>query len=335
MWQRVLLLGVCLLLYCTWFYRVPLTELDRALYGEVAREMAASHHYLIPHFDLAPFYEKPVLAYWLQVAALGIFGVHEIALRLPSALCAIALVLLLHAFLLRWLVRPGLSPPARACAKGVAFTGGLAAAVIPSIAIWARIATMDMVTTLFITGAILGLLHADLLSREAGEAAPRRTGGCYLLAALSAGLAFLSKGPVGIIIPGLIWLIFHLCQRDLRVEARRVPWAYAALLFLVVAAPWYLATVVYDGPRFVRTFFLHENLARFAVAAREGHGFSASLLGRMEGLCIYPLTALVILFPCSAFIIGELFSPSPATASCGATRSLRACAASPGCGSLR
>ncbi len=188
--QRVLLVCLCLVLYCTWWLQVPLTDLDEALYGEVAREMAASHHYLIPHYNFAPFYEKPVLSYWMQVAAMRVFGVNEVALRLPSALCALAMVLLLHAFLLRWLVRPGLSPPARARANGVVLLGGVAAASMPVIAMWARVATMDMVTTLFITGAILALLHADLLAQEAeGAAAPHLTG-IYLLGALSAGLAF-------------------------------------------------------------------------------------------------------------------------------------------------
>ncbi len=70
LWQRVVLLGICLLLYCTWWQRVPLTELDEALYGEVTREMAASHAYLIPHYDFAPFYEKPVLTYWLQLSSI-------------------------------------------------------------------------------------------------------------------------------------------------------------------------------------------------------------------------------------------------------------------------
>ncbi len=122
---------------------------------------------------------------------------------------------------------------------------------------------------------------------------------------------------MGIVVPGLIWVIFHLCQRDLRVALRRVPWGYAALLFLLVAVPWYLATVMYDGPQFVRTFFLNENLGRYAVATREGHGFNNLLLGRAAGLCLYPIIALVILFPCSAFLAGELFSP------CAGNRVLR------------
>ncbi len=121
---------------------------------------------------------------------------------------------------------------------------------------------------------------------------------------------------MGIVVPALIWVIFHLRQRDLRVAARRVPWIPAALLFLVVATPWYLATLVYDGPQFLRTFFLHENLARFAAAPREGHGFNASIFGHLETLCIYPLTALLILFPCSAFLAGDLCSPFAGNEDC-------------------
>jgi len=307
-WQRLFLVALCLLLAGIW-WSVPITELDEALYGEVAREMVVSHQYLIPHQNYQPFYEKPVLVYWMQAASFRMFGINAVALRLPSAVCSLLLVLLLHAFLLRWLAWPHSDPYAWARANACAFLGGVAAALLPAVALWARVATMDAPVTLFMTATILALLHADLLRRETESLSPPRATGWYLLAALTAGLAFLTKGPVGVVVPGLIWLVYHLRQGDVWAELRRVPWLAAVPLFLVVAIPWYLATLLVDGPQFLRTFFLNENLARFASVSREGHGFGVSLFGRLIGLVFYPLISVLLLFPCSPLLIREARMP--------------------------
>ncbi len=356
--QRVLLIVGCLLLFGCWWKSLPLTELDEAVYGEVGREMVESGNYLVPHFNYAPYYEKPPLAYWLEAGSLRLFGVNETALRLPSALCALALVLLLHAFLGYWLPRRAAaggahlspSPPVSAVApterrppeprvqyqpyisavapterrppdartqeqllaqaRGAAFLGGIAMAIMPMVAIWSRACTLDAVTTLFTTGALLAFLQADLVGKSAGDTEPSAAiRQWYRVGAFSAGLAFLAKGPIGLLLPGMIWLIYHLLERDVRAEWRRVPWLSALALFLLAAAPWYVLITRTDGPAFLQTFFLQENFGRYALIAREHHGFGASLVARLLNLPIFPLLSLILLFPCSAWLLRDLRVP--------------------------
>ena len=289
--QRILLILGCVVLFIVWFTRVPLTEIDEVRFSEATREMVASGDYLIPHFNGMPRYQKPILYYWLQSVSVRTLGVNEFAARLPSGLVALAMVLLLHAFLWRRLGDVG----AMAHARGVAFLGAGALATMPLVAIWARAATTDITLTCCMTVALLALLQAEL------DGAGHRW---YWLAAGGMGLAFLTKGPVGLVLPGAVWLVYHLRQRDLRVAARRVPWIAVALIFLAIAVPWYAATWIYDGPGFLTHFFLAENIGRY-TSIREGHGTAH----RWLGVLLYLPIAMISLFPYSPFLLRDLASP--------------------------
>ncbi|MHB9134074.1 MAG: ArnT family glycosyltransferase [Armatimonadota bacterium] len=307
--QRVILIVGCLLMYGLWLSWVPLSGVDELRYSEATREMVSSGEYIIPYFNFTQRYQKPILYYWVQAASVRLFGVNEVAARLPSALMALGLVLLVHGFLLRWL--PTRLPPddreGQARARGAAWLGAIALGTVPLCAIWARAAVTDMMLTLCIALSALALLHADLLRATGVE--PRQIRRWYLWAAVAAALAFLTKGPVGLVIPALVWLLYHLRQRDLRQVGGQTPWVSATALFLVVAAPWYAATYLVDGPGFLRQFFLSENVARFTTT-QEGHGADSYFVGLLTFLPV----AILALFPYSATLLRDLLLPFSAHA---------------------
>jgi len=306
--QRILLIVGCALLFGVWLAWAPLTEIDEARFTEASRQMLESNSprgYLIPQFNGEPRYQKPILYYWIQAGSMRLFGAREWAARLPSAIAGLLLVLLVHAFLLRWLApRDNLDGERAKAGRGAAFLGAAALAVMPLTAIWARAAVTDPLLTLFITAALLALLQADL------EAAlpipsPIRRRRWYLAAAACIALAFLTKGPVGVVLPSLIWVAYHLSRGTLRMAARNVPWAGGIALFLLIAAPWYVATYALDGPGFLRHFFMAENVGRF-TAVMEDHGSSNRLLR----LFYYLPVSLLLLFPVSAFLAHDLIAPA-------------------------
>ena len=300
-YQRLLLISICIILFCLWLTWIPLTEIDEVRFSEATREMVSSGHYLIPTFNHEVRYQKPILYYWIQAVSIRCFGVNEKAARFPSALAAILLVLLIHAFLLCWMPRTrGDDTEEKAAAHGAALLGALSVTTTPFIVIWARAATTDMTLTLFISATVLALAHADLLRRTATKPS-LDVRGWYLLAAVTAALACLTKGPVGIIIPLLIWLCYHLWQRSLLAECRRIPWLVMLGLFLLIAAPWYLVA----GPMFLKHFFFTENIERF-THIKEGHGTALPWLGFMT----YWGVALAMLFPISPFLLREAITPS-------------------------
>lgn len=302
--QRLLIVAACAVLFCVWLTWMPLTEIDEMRFSEATREMVTSHHYIIPTFNSEPRYQKPILYYWIQSASIRLFGTHEAAARFPSAVIAILLILLVHAFLLRWLPARAAKddPVAQASARGAALLGAFALATMPLLAIWARGATTDVTLTFFTSAAILAMMQAEL-TRVQTPAAPQRARRWYLLAAIALALAFLTKGPVGVIIPGLTWLGYHAYQRNLIAELRRVPWPAVVGLFVLVAAPWYIATYYVDGPAFLKHFFMTENLQRY-TSVMEGHGTD----NRLQGLLLYLPMALVLAFPFSIFLLHEGFS---------------------------
>jgi 4-amino-4-deoxy-L-arabinose transferase-like glycosyltransferase len=304
--QRIVLLLLCMALFAVW-QAMPLSDIDETRYAVSSRHMLQTGNFLMPEFNGQPRYAKPVLFYWVQSTCMRIFGgsitTSEFGARLPSAIFGILLVLLVHAFLLRWLtIGAGDDEEARARARGAAFVGGLAVATVPLVAFWSLMGGTDLLLSFFITGAILSLAHADLARRHAKPERAQRMGrGMYIVAAICAGLAFLTKGPIGLAIPGLVWLAYHLRQGTLAFEARRVSWMWVptVLAFVLVAAPWYVVSYLVLGPAFLTTFFGTENAGRL-------FGFDGKYLGQV--LAFLP-GALLLTFPFCAFLLREAVQP--------------------------
>lgn len=303
--HRLLLILGCAILYGVWLHWTPLTEWDESRYCEATRIMVTQGDYLVPQFNGAPRYQKPIFYYWVQAPAVKLLGLNERAARLPSALMVLLTVLLLHGMLLRWLEPRARDDVERARARGAAFLGGAALATMPLLAVWGRSAVTDATLTFFTTFTLVALLQADLTE---GKTSRR----WYLLAALGAGLATLTKGPIGLAVPGLIWLVYHATSRGtLRAKltglggaAKRVPWVSILSLFTLVAIPWYIAITLVDGTGFLQRFLLTENMARYTTVM-EGHGSSNPLVF----LLTYPLLALLLCFPFSAAVVADAVQP--------------------------
>ena len=167
-----------------------LMDPDEGRYAEIAREMLLLRDWLIPHLNLVPYLEKPPLVYWLTSMSLGAFGLGEWAARLPSALAALA-----GLYLAFWLGRA-------LWGERQGLWGAVVLATSGGYVVLARLLTLDMVFTLFLNlGIALGYLA---LSRER----PRLWPYAYLALAL----AVMVKGPVALVLAGLIWGLARPCR---------------------------------------------------------------------------------------------------------------------------
>src|SRR5207244_2081053 len=81
--------------------RLPFLGSDEPRYAEVAREMLQRDDFFVPSLGAFPWFEKPILLYWLIDASYSLFGITEFAARLPSALCALATVILIYVLVTR------------------------------------------------------------------------------------------------------------------------------------------------------------------------------------------------------------------------------------------
>ena len=229
--------------------RPAITDSDEAYYAEAAREMIESGDYLTPRFNYANRFQKPVLYYWMAAASYGVAGVNAAAARFPSALAGVGLVGLAFVTGRRWWGRE----EATLAAAIVATSLGCFMA--------AHLALPDLPLAFLVTAAT----WAGLVALESAGSGPGRARWPLLGCAAAAGLAFLTKGPVGVVVPAVILVPAAIVDHAWR-RLRVADLLLATAAFLVVALPWYLAMTAVHGRAYLESFFVGDNLERFATA---------------------------------------------------------------------
>ena len=240
----LLILAVVVIWFGNLEYR-KLIKPDEGRYAEIPREMVVSGDWVTPRLNDLKYFEKPPLQYWATAVAYEVFGEQQWTSRLWAALTGLAGVLL------AWFTGTRL----------FGREAGLYAALILGssslYALMAHVNTLDMGVTFFITLGIFSLLLAQ---KETATASRRNW---MLLAWAAMALAVLSKGLMGVILPGAALFLYSVLNRDLRIWLR-LHWIGGLLMFLLVAAPWFVL-VMRANPEFFQFFFIHEHFERFTT----------------------------------------------------------------------
>jgi 4-amino-4-deoxy-L-arabinose transferase-like glycosyltransferase len=223
---------------------LPLIQPDEGRNAEVAREMKERGAWLVPTHNGQVYLDKPAFYFKAVAISLAAFGDTEFAARLPSVLFAFGTLGI------SWLFARGRLNP-RAAAIAVLVT-----ATTPLFIIHARTIIFDVALTLFICSAII----AGHLA-EAGPGRPCR--GWHLVAALSAGLGTLVKGPVGFAVPALVLIVHHLVEGRPRAVLRMFHPLNAAA-FVVVVLPWFIGLSIAQ-PDFPHYGLVEETFNRFTT----------------------------------------------------------------------
>lgn len=248
-WDERLILAILVLFPFIALGSTPLFDLDEGAFTASTTEMFLHGDFLSSHLLGEPRYDKPILIYWLQAASVSLFGHSEFAWRLPSALASSFWILLTYLFL------------ARVDHRRAGLTAALVIATAIGLTVITRAATADALLNLWLAGA--GYAAWLWLSE-------RRTGWLYA-AWLAMALGFLTKGPVAVVIPAGAVFLWCLSRGDWRTFLRFSFSPGPVLLFLAIAAPWFVVLTLREGPGFLAGFFLKHNLGRFD-APMEGHG---------------------------------------------------------------
>ena len=228
-------------------------DANEAFYVETPREMMERGDYVFPTFNYEPRVNKPVLSYWIVAAFYHLFGVSVAVQRIPIAIGGIAIVLITF-FLGR------LASVDRRTATLAGLWAAMGLAVSPRLMMFSRRIFIDIYITLF--------MAATLLFFALAERYPQRRRVFLALMYLSVGLGVLTKGPVALALPGLVFAIYLLVHRELRrVTEMMIP--LGALIVLAIVSPWYIALYRRDGWTHIASFFFGENIGRYT----EGIGF--------------------------------------------------------------
>ncbi len=264
--------------------------------------MLQRNDWVVPTFNGRLRVEKPALVNWLHLAGFSVAGRNETGARLGSA------VLSLGTCLLTW--RIGLL-----CYGPTAgLLGGLAMASCIWTAVGGRSATPDaplvFFTTLGLWCFVAGWQRYETLPATAPGGGVRLETRFALACGASLGAAILAKGPVGLVLPLGVWILFTLWQAAAnalpgRLSAFTVVTALAVLrlpLILaaagIVALPWYAWVTARTGGAWLEGFLLVHNVGRFA-SPMEGHGGSS--------IGYYPAVLAIGFFPWSIVLAAVLF----------------------------
>jgi 4-amino-4-deoxy-L-arabinose transferase-like glycosyltransferase len=237
--------------FCNLEYR-RLVHPDEGRYAEIPREMIVTGDWITPRLDGIPYFEKPALQYWLTAAAYKAFGVHAWTARLWPALAGFLGVLFVG-YVGQRLGGPVLGLYSAAALGGCLWYAGNA-----------HILTLDMGLTLWMSVG----LGAFFVAQHAVDADQRRI--WMWIAWVALALATLSKGFIAIVLPGMALVAYSLVTRDWALW-RRLHLVSGAILFLVVAAPWFIV-VSRRNPGYFDFFFIHEHFTRFLTSEHRRTG---------------------------------------------------------------
>lgn len=266
------LIAFCGFLFLLGLQIVGLVGADEPRYAQVAREMLVRHDWVTPVLYGHPWLEKPPLYYWCaMIAYKGAGGVSDSAARLPTAALSTLMIFFIYVWSRRF--KPGMQLDAALITASAAIVVG-----------FGRSASTDMPLTVMFTVAMLAWYGWYSSGKR----------NWLLTFYFFMALATLAKGPVAIFLGGAIILLFAALRRDPRLILRTL-WPIGIALYLVVAAPWYIA-VQHANPEFFRTFFLQHNLERF----------SSNIYHHPQPFWFYLPVALLALVPWTVFALAAL-----------------------------
>ncbi|MBF0423966.1 MAG: glycosyltransferase family 39 protein [Magnetococcales bacterium] len=249
-WWLVLVLAIL------WFsflgYR-DLIEPDEGRYAEIPREMVASGDWLTPRLNTFLYFEKPPLQYWATAVFYHWLGVDNASSRLWTALTGFVGILLTLAI-------------GRRIFGDTA--GWTAALVLSSMLLYTALGhfnTLDMSTGMWM---FLGV--GALVLGQHDRHHPTRNRNAMLVAWAALAGATLSKGLIGLVLPGASVVLYSLWQRDWALW-RHMHLVKGLVLFVCLTAPWFIM-VSRVNPDFASFFFIHEHFDRFATPSHSRPG---------------------------------------------------------------
>lgn len=272
----LIVIAITLLLAFSFQGTRGLWEPDEGRYVRCAYEMVQSGDWLTPRLNNTPHFSKPPLTYWLIATGLTLFGLNEWGARFFYAI----------AFVLTALMAGYLASNIWDQKTGLLTTLVYVTMILPFIG--ANITTTDMLLACFETGAVLSFWMCAAKQRSTAL----RTLLWSLLMSLFLGLAFLTKGP-----PGLLPLTAFIAYLALSLRARRLSYpvmVLGLLVFATIALPWYVLVIQKHSG--LLSYFVNDELIGRIVTGE--HGRNSGPLGAFK---IYPASLLFGALPWSWF----------------------------------
>lgn len=225
-------------------------SLDEAKNSECAREMLERGDLIVPTFNYQLRTDKPPIHYYFMILSYKIFGVNEFSARFFSSFFGALTVLITFLFARRYL------------GEKVAFLSFVVLISSLHLSVQFHMAVPDPYLIFFI--------NAALFSFYVGFTEKKRT--FLYLFYIFMGLGVLTKGPVAVVLPSVIILLYLFITKNLSLKNVLLLRPFSGLLlFLAVSLPWYVAVYLKTDGKWVYDFIFRHNIHRFSQPM-EGHG---------------------------------------------------------------
>ncbi len=241
---RAISLGLVLLCSLVFFYHLGVPALFEPTEGrnaEIAREILLTHDWVTPHNNFLPVLDKPIFFYWLIAFCYKLFGVSEWSARLPSALAGFGSVVLIYLFARKFL--------------GYWEALWSVLILITSVEFFAlsRIVIFDMLLCFFITFSLCCFYGG----RNSDSRVKKRV--FYLLMYAAMGAAALVKGPIGLVLPGMVIFFFLPLVKKWSL-LREMDLFLGMIVVVTIVAPWYIWVEI-RNPGYL-SYYLWESVGR-------------------------------------------------------------------------
>ncbi len=246
----ILLLGCCFLFYFLSLDRWGLRKPDEIRYAQVAREMVEGGDWVSLQLYGKPYIEKPPLFFWLMALSSYLWqGFTSFSARFPSALFGTFTVLI------SFLIGKNLFDSR---------TGFLSGLILATSFLFARFSTranIDATLTFFTTASLFCFLQWYQSDRGDEKKKIRELFlyGFYI----GMGLATLTKGPVGFLLPLLVSLVYLSIRKDWK-AIKRMKILSGMFLFLVIVLSWYLPAVLRGGQVYLHQTLIHRTVGYYS-----------------------------------------------------------------------
>ena len=247
--------------------QIPLFSSDEGRYAEIAREALELKNFIVPHFNYLPFLDKPPIPSDLSALSFAVFGVNNLSARLIPILAALLGILISFSFVRKLFNKEIASLTAILLLTSIGYV------------LTGRFAVIDMLMTFFVSMSLFCLMTAYF----------RQKPKYYLIAYLFVGLSFLIKGLLGVILPGIVFLVFLLWTWNLG-EIKRMKLGWGILIASLLVVPWCIIMSLKE-PSFFQYFIIEQHFSRFATHE----------LGRSKPFWFYIPIFIGVVFPWSFF----------------------------------
>lgn len=291
-WQLIGLLAlIASLMFLPCLGSAGLFDPTDSFFIESGREMFETNNLIVPLMNYEPWLDKPALAFWFIVQSFKTFGVNEFAGRFPSALSGILIVL--STFVLT----------RQLLGRRQAFLSALTLTASPLFLIVGHVALTDEPLALFLTISLLSIINFIVRKKTL----------FLLIGYFSLAMAALCKGPLALVIVGLITLGYLVltAPRKILSSILSLKPLLALAFLLVVTVPYYVWAHIGTDGQFTNAFFLRQNLGRMVGVVNHVNPFWWYIPVVLGGFFPWSL----ILLSSKSFLIkcfklrGKLFTP--------------------------